>query len=112
MSDALPLPPVPFGMVGTLRAALADLPDDMAIYCQVVGSHRDSGAWNMFGEVGEMPQAQPRKLVISLSHPEMPALPMFNPDRSGNMVTHYGGTCLDCHARTELVHVCAPKVQT
>jgi len=104
-----------FSTVGQLRAALADLPDDMPVYCQVVGTHHDSGAWNMFGEVGEMPNAQPRKLVLSLSHPEMAALPMFDhssPDVMDDTTVRYGGTCPHCAVRTELVHRCAPKVAT
>ena len=58
---------------GKLREALEGIPDDTPIWTQTCG--QDKGAWSMFATLGDIPAAQPRKLVIALRHPDLSVLP-------------------------------------
>lgn len=58
---------------GKLRKALADVPDDTEIYSQVCGT--DGTAWNLRSTISDVLSAIPRKLVISLRHPDLKTLP-------------------------------------
>jgi len=59
--------------VGKLREALADIADDTEIWAQTCGV--DGSAWNMQATLADIPTAQPRKLVVTLRHPDLCTLP-------------------------------------
>lgn len=93
-----------FATVGALRAALQGHPDDREILCQVVG--QDHSAWIMVGTVGEIPQAKPPRLVVSLSHPLLETLPSWLDVKKRVLVSraalahlfeHAGGDLTDAH---------------
>lgn len=64
---------IEFYTVGQLRKALADLPDDQFLVCQVAG--QEGGAWNLCGTFFA-PSKGPASLVFK--HPALIRLPMEN----------------------------------
>lgn len=55
--------------VGKLRKFLKTVPDETEIWAQVVDTN--GGAWNLEARIGDVMGGVPRKLVISLRHPNL-----------------------------------------
>lgn len=55
--------------VGKLRKFLETVPDETEIYAQVVDTK--GAAWNLEARIGDVFGGVPRKLVISLHHPNL-----------------------------------------
>ena len=60
---------------GKLKKALENVSDETEIYAQVCGN--DGGAWNLYATIGDVIGGVPRKLVISLKHPDLGTLPAW-----------------------------------
>jgi hypothetical protein len=55
--------------VGKLRKFLETIPNETEIWAQVVDTN--GGAWNLEARIGDVIGGVPRKLVISLRHPNL-----------------------------------------
>lgn len=58
--------------VGKLRKFLETISDETEIWAQVVDTN--GGAWNLEARIGDVIGGMPRKLVISLRHPNLTKL--------------------------------------